>query len=440
MKSKRSDNVTADCTRIQVGGEPTSASAAVEHYLDRIAERDNTIRAWVHLDPELARAQARARDSEPPSSPLHGVPIGVKDIIDTADQPTSYGSDLWANHRPQRDAEVVERLRTAGAVILGKTSTTEFATYQSCATRNPHNPEHTPGGSSSGSAAAVADGQVPVALGTQTAGSVLRPGSYCGVFTLKPSYARWPFDGVLPVALSFDTVGAFARHPVWLGALDQSVARTGETMKLPATQRLRVGVLRPPWADRATPSASAALERFVKNLAGLTAQTADIEIPDALGALEDAHSLIMATEAADALDGHVRPERSGTVSDQLIRFLARGHAATPNEIQQARALFRETSRIVSREFDVFDVLVTLASTGEAPAGLGSTGDPVFNKLASVTGLPAVGLPIGTGSSGLPLGIQVIGPPHSDQALVRLATYLTDRAGLTARCPLPEEPR
>ncbi|WP_020101642.1 amidase [Mycobacterium sp. 360MFTsu5.1] len=417
---------------------PTTAAATVQRYLDRINLRDNLIHAWAHLDPELAHAQARARDAEPPRTALHGVPLGIKDIIDTADQPTAYGSELWAGHRPARDADVIARLRDAGAVILGKTATTEFATYRPCATRNPHNPGHTPGGSSSGSAAAVADGQVPIALGTQTAGSVLRPGAYCGVFTLKPTYGRWPFDGVLPVALSFDTVGAFARHPAWLGELDAVLTHRPGTATLPSTDRLRVGVLRPPWSDRATPSASIALERFISGLAELGAHVSDVELPWALNDLDAGHTLIMANEAAAALESRLRREGRGESSDQLAEFLATGAAATANDIQQARAVIQDCIRFVSAAMQHVDVLVTLAATGEAPKDLTSTGDPVFNKLASVTGLPAVGLPVDVGAAGLPLGVQLIAPPEADHALVRIATCLTDRAGLAARCALPEE--
>lgn len=419
---------------------PTTATATVQRYLDRITLRDSVIHAWAHLDPELAHAQARARDTQPPRTALHGVPIGVKDIIDTADQPTAYGSELWAGHRPVRDAEVIARLRDAGAVILGKTATTEFATYRPCATRNPHNPAHTPGGSSSGSAAAVADGQVPIALGTQTAGSVLRPGSYCGVFTLKPTYGRWPFDGVLPVALSFDTVGAFARHPAWLGELDAVLTHRPGATALPSTDRLRVGVLRPPWSGQAAPSAAIALERFVSGLAELGAHVTDIEVPSALGDLDAGHTLLMAAESATALEPRLRREGRAETSEQLAEFLAAGRAATPNDIQQARAVVQHCIRFTSEALQQVDVLVTLAATGEAPEGLASTGDPVFNKLASVTGLPAVGLPVDTGAAGLPLGVQVIAPAQAEHALVRVATYLTDRAGLTARCALPEEHR
>nr|WP_236147403.1 amidase [Mycolicibacterium sp. CH28] len=421
-------------------GSPPTATATLEHYLDRINQRDSLIQGWAHLDTELARKQARSRDEEPPRSALHGIPIGVKDIIDTGDQPTAYGSELWAGHRPERDAHVVARLREAGAIILGKTATTEFATYRPCATRNPHNPDHTPGGSSSGSAATVADGQVPVALGTQTAGSVLRPGSFCGVFTLKPTYGRWPFDGILPVALSFDTVGGFARHPVWLGVLDQVLAQRHTVETLPATDRLRVGVLRSPWNDRATPSAVAALGRFVAGVSALGASHVDIEVPDELADLDDAHTLIMAVEAATALSGRLDHDGRTPISDQLAEFLSVGRSTTSNDIQRARGVVQASVRFAAAAFRGVDVLVTLAATGEAPEGLASTGDPVFNKLASVTGLPAIGLPVGTGVAQLPLGVQVIGPPHTDHALVRVATHLTDRAGLTARCPLPEEQR
>ena len=414
-----------------------TAAATLQQYLDRIGLRDNAVRAWAHLDPELAHTQARALDTESPRTALHGVPIGVKDIIDTADQPTGYGSEMWAGHRPVRDADVIARLRDAGAVILGKTATTEFATYQPSVTRNPHNLEHTPGGSSSGSAAAVADGQVPIALGTQTAGSVLRPGSYCGVFTLKPTYHRWPFDGVLPVALSFDTVGAFARHPAWLGELDAVLTHRPGAASLPATDRLRVGVLRTPWSDRATPAAAAALDRFTAGLAELGAQVIDIDVPADLADLDGGHTLLMAAEAASALQPRLHGDGRG-ISNQLAAFLATGRAATPNAVQQARAVIQACTRFTTAALHRVDVLVTLAATGEAPHGLGSTGDPVFNKLASVTGLPAVGLPVGTGAAGLPLGVQIIGPPQADHALVRIATCLTDRAGLTARCALPEE--
>jgi amidase len=415
-----------------------SSRTAVERCLARITARDSVVRAWAFLDPDLARAQARDRDSEESRSVLHGIPIGVKDIIDTADQPTGYGSPIWEGQRPASDAAVIRRLRKAGAVIFGKTTTTEFATYCPSATRNPHNPAHSPGGSSSGSAAAVADGQVPLALGTQTAGSVLRPGAFCGVFTLKSTYARWPFDGVLPVALSFDTVGAFARHPVWLGALDHALAEPADSVMLPATGDLRVGVLRPPWADRATPTAAAMLENAARDLSWVAAHVVDVEVPAELAGLDSAHTLTMAVEAAAALAGMIRPSEHGQISGQLTRFLADGKSAAPRAIQHARSVLRSTRSFLDAAFREVDVLLTLAAPGEAPAGFSSTGDPVFNKLASIGGVPAVGLPTGTGANNLPLGIQLIGPLNTDQSLVRIATCLTDRFGLATICRVPKE--
>ncbi|CAM2961019.1 amidase [Prescottella defluvii] len=416
--------------------------SAVEHCLARITERDETIKAWAHLDPDLALEQASARDLEQRRSPLHGIPFGLKDIIETGDQPTGYGSELWTGHRPENDAEVVRRLRRGGAVILGKTTTTEFATYRPTETRNPHHLGHTPGGSSSGSAAAVADGQVPLALGTQTAGSVLRPGSFCGVFTLKPTYGRWPFDGVLPVALTFDTVGAFARHPAWLGAVDESLATDGTAPPPVATlaplRKLRVGVLRPPWEDRATPAAAVLLEEFVSCLRDVVADVVDVEVPSDLAALDDAHTLLMAAEASAALAERIHRPYPGRISEQLHLFLQTGRQAPASGIQHARTVLRRARAFVDRAFAEVDLLVTLAAPGEAPTIEAGTGDPVFNKLASVSGCPAVGLPAGRGVHGLPLGIQLVAPAHADQALVRVATCLTDRVGLAWRPGVSEE--
>ncbi|MGN0122141.1 MULTISPECIES: amidase [Rhodococcus] len=416
--------------------------SAVEHCLDRIAKRDHVVGAWAHLDPERASEQARTRDGEQRRSPLHGIPVGLKDIIETGDQPTGYGSSLWAGWQPAQDAEVVRRLRRDGAVILGKTTSTEFATYRPTATRNPHGLDRTPGGSSSGSAAAVADGQVPLALGTQTAGSVLRPGSFCGVFTLKPTYGRWPFDGVLPVALTFDTVGAFARHPAWLGAVDESLSTDGvatpRTTVLPALRNLRVGILRPPWADRATPAAAALLDEFAENLQGVVADVRDVPVPDELDALDRAHTLIMAVEASASLTDRIARPHVERVSEQLHRFLNEGRTAAPSEVQRAREVLRDVRTFVGQVFADVDVLVTLAAPGEAPPIESGTGDPVFNKLASIAGCPAVGLPAGRGFGGLPLGIQIIAPHHADQGLVRIATCLTDRVGLAHRFEVHDE--
>lgn len=421
--------------------QTVSSEQAVAEHLARIAARDAAVGAWAHLDPDLALEQARAADRVAARTPLHGRPVGLKDIIDTADQPTGYGSPAWTGFRPADDAVAVQRLRAAGAVIMGKTTTTEFATYKPTATRNPHNPAHTPGGSSSGSAAAVADGQVRLALGTQTAGSVNRPGSFCGVFTIKPSFGRWPFTGVLPVALSFDTLGAFARDPRDLAELDAVLADPapdGSATRdhaLPPLAELRIGLLRGPWFDRAEPAAADMLQRSADTLAGLVGSLIEVETPPELEQLQTAHADIQSLEAGWYLQQMIK--RSPTqVSDLLKGEIAHAHSLTADEQEFRRNALREAAIFAHLTLERYDVLVTLAAPGEAPATLESTGDPAFNRLASTAGLPAAGLPVGTGPHGLPLGLQLIGPRHGDRALLALVAALTFEHGLASVPPLP----
>jgi Asp-tRNA(Asn)/Glu-tRNA(Gln) amidotransferase A subunit family amidase len=418
-----------------------TSRAAVSGCLNRVAERDCEVRAWAHLDRHLALRYATEADQAEPVSPLHGVPVGLKDIIDTADQPTSYGSPAWIGHRPQRDAESVRRLRAAGAVIMGKTTTTEFATYQPTLTMNPHDQEHTPGGSSSGSAAAVADGQVQIALGTQTAGSVNRPGSFCGVFTLKPTYGRWPFAGVLPVALSFDTLGGFARDPRDLGRLDTVLSSPradgapARTRALPPLSELRVGVVRGPWFDRAEPAAADMLAWAAGQLGALAGEVRDVAVPAELAALQDAHADIQSLEAGWYLRDMIarNPDK---VSELLKGHIAAAQALDADQQQLCRAALRDARAFARDALSEVDVLITLAAPGEAPHSLESTGDPAFNRLASTAGLPAAGLPVGTGERGLPLGLQIIGPPHADRSLMELVITLTHDVGLAAVPALP----
>jgi len=418
-----------------------SSEEAMSGHLSRITTRDGMVGAWAHLDPDLALRHAAAADRTEPKSPLHGVSIGLKDIIDTADQPTAYGSPAWEGFQPVEDAVAVRRLRTAGAVIMGKTTTTEFATYKPTATRNPHNPEHTPGGSSSGSAAAVADGQVRLALGTQTAGSVNRPGSFCGVFTIKPSSGRWPFTGVLPVALTFDTLGGFARDPRDLAMLDAVLANplsttaSARTRRLPTLGDLRVGVLRGPWFDRAETAAVDMLQRSADFLASRVASIDEVEAPPQLDDLQTAHADIQSLEAGWYLQQMIGRDPA-KVSDKLKGEIAHARRLTADEQGSRRDALREASIFAHRTLEKYDVLVTLAAPGEAPRSLDSTGDPAFNRLASTAGLPAAGLPVGVGANGLPLGLQLIGPRHWDQPLIALVASLTFDHELTHIPELP----
>lgn len=407
----------------------------------RIAERDCEVRAWAHLNPELAMSYAVTADAEAPRSALHGVSVGLKDIIETGDQPTAYGSPIWTGHQPAQDAESVRRLREAGAVIMGKTTTTEFATYNPTLTMNPHNPGHTPGGSSSGSAAAVADGQVRIALGTQTAGSVNRPGSFCGVFTFKPTFDRWPFTGVLPVALTFDTLGGFARDPRDLVALDDVLANPrpeggrARHRELPEVGTLRIGVLRGPWWDRAEPAAAAALDEMAQRLSSVVASVRDVADSELLEHLQTSHAQMQNHEAHFFLRDMIAPEPQN-ISEALRRNLDDAAAMTADQVQFARAALRDARTFAAQALAEFDLLITLAAPGEAPQSLESTGDPAFNRLASTAGLPSAGIPIGKGPQGLPLGLQIIAPQDADQALMAFVVHLTHDLGVFSVPELP----
>jgi Asp-tRNA(Asn)/Glu-tRNA(Gln) amidotransferase A subunit family amidase len=414
----------------------TTALAAIEGFLDRIQRRDGDVAAWAFLDPESALATARARDAEwAASSPVHGWSVGLKDVIETSAMPTGYGSPIWKGHRPTDDASVVRALLSAGAIVLGKTTTTEFATFQPPATRNPHNLMHTPGGSSSGSAAAVADGQVRVAIGTQTAGSVVRPASYCGVFGFKPTYARWPLTGVQPLALSFDTLGAFARTMPDLLILDQVLAADAADTGLDrGSKGLRIGVLEQPGWDRAAPDARTTLHAVRDRLAEAQIAVHEIEPDSCFADLESAHTLTFLLEANYWLAPFMAPDPDG-VSGRLRASLDDAASASARDVQDARSVLRRAREMVGRWFDSFDLILTLSAPGEAPAGVDWTGDPVFNRLASTVGCPAISVPAGHGEAGLPLGVQFLAAPHGDRVLLHCVNELLP-VGQIGSVPVP----
>jgi Asp-tRNA(Asn)/Glu-tRNA(Gln) amidotransferase A subunit family amidase len=362
--------------------------------LRRIQEREHSIKAWVRLDPEPA---------------LDGLPLGVKDVIDTADLPTAYGSPALADRRPAQDAEVVRRLRAAGAVVLGKTTSTEFALYHPAATRNPHDLKRTPGGSSSGSAAAVADGMVPVALGTQTAGSVIRPASFCGVFGFKPTFGLLSTEGVLTLSPSLDTVGLFARTAADLRLL---AGLLGIEAEAPPP---RIGFLRTPrWAE-VDASARARIEATVAALS-----LEELELPARFDGLVEAQITIMESEVAK----HLGPLVSGLeISPGLAEFLARCAGWQPAAYDEAQRLANECRGRLDELFGRFDLLLTPAVRGVAPAGLDSTGDPLFCRTWTLLGTPAVAVPGLAGQNGLPLGIQLVGRPGADALVLAGAELL-----------------
>jgi Asp-tRNA(Asn)/Glu-tRNA(Gln) amidotransferase A subunit family amidase len=396
-----------------------SAVDAVNACAERIAAREADVQAWVDWDPEPALAEARERDAEPPRGSLHGLPVGVKDLIDTGDRPTQHGSPIFAGHRPAADAACVAALRAAGAVVLGKTQTTELAAYEPAPTRNPHDLEHTPGGSSSGSAAAVADGMVPVALGTQTAGSVVRPAAFCGVLGFKPTFGLVDRRGVGAQAPSLDTVGWFARHAgdleLLLDVLAPAIAPGG-----PPAQR--VAVMRTPHDDEADAEVHAAIAGARDALAAAGLELSELAWPAEFEGLTAAQMDVQAHEAALVL-GPLREQHSSLMSASLLALLEQGDAVAPAAYAAALARARSAWAALPHAFGGTDALLVPAVAGEAPPGLRSTGDPLFCRAWTLLGVPAVAVPAGRGAHGLPVGVQLVGRPGADRALIRLAGQL-----------------
>lgn len=392
-----------------------TVESVVRACLERIAEREATVGAWTFLDADAALAEARRLDAAGVSGALAGVPLGVKDLIDTVQYPTAYGSPIYAGHRPAWDAACVARARAAGALVLGKTVTTEFATYFPGKTANPHDPRATPGGSSSGSAAAVADGMVPLAYGTQTAASVIRPAAYCGVIGFKPSFGRIGRAGVKPLAESLDTIGVFARD-VADAALFASVL-TGRTSTIPATAGLpRIVLCRTPAAERAEAAALATLDAAASLLARKGANVVERALPEPFAGLYAAQTEIMAVEAAAALR-HEAACHAAQLSAPLRQLIASADAVAP-ERYDADLQLAERCRAA---FDPFlgdaDVLMTLSTLGEAPEGLAATGDPVCGRLWTLLGVPCLHLPFGVGPRSLPLGVQLVARRGDDERLL-----------------------
>jgi amidase len=407
-----------------------TAVGLTEACLERIAARDGEVRAWAHLDPEAALAQARACDARAPVGPLHGVPVGIKDIMDTADMPTEYGSPIYRDHRPATDAICVAKVRAAGGVVLGKTVSTEFAHRQpNIQTRNPHDPARTPGGSSSGSAAAVADFMVPLAFGTQTGGSIIRPASFCGVYGYKPTYDTIATAGVKPLAPGLDTVGTFARNLddiAWFGA----ALSNGEPSDIPAWSGAapRVGLTRGyEWSEAETATVEA-VETAAARLEEAGAKVTEVVLPNAFAGLADAQITIMRVEAAQALAWE-RANHSDRLSAPLRGLLDRGAGISVEVHDSAVTLARMCRARLDEAFAGNDVLLTASARGEAPVGLESTGDPVFNRNWTLLHVPCVTIPFGRGPNGMPVGVQLVARPGAHQRLLGAAKWIATRLGV-----------
>jgi Asp-tRNA(Asn)/Glu-tRNA(Gln) amidotransferase A subunit family amidase len=416
-----------------------SAEELVAACLARVREVDGQVQAWTFLDPDHALAQARAADEwrleGRPTGPLHGVPVGIKDIIDTGDMPTENGSVLHAGRAPSRDATVVARLRAAGAVIMGKTVTTEFATRTPGKTRNPHNPEHTPGGSSSGSAAAVAASMVPLALGSQTGGSTIRPASYCGVYGFKPTHGLISRHGMFRLSRTLDHVGLFARSVEDIALLggelagyDERDPDTRPRARLPLVEVAAeeppldpmFGFLKTPLWERTDADTKAAFAELVQALGD---RVEEVELlPSALEAW-DWHRTISDAEVALNLLPEWERGRDG-LSPSLRGRIERGRDVRALDYQLARSRVDPIHESFLELFQQrYDAILTPAAFGTAPAGLASTGDPAFCALWTLCGMPAISVPLMQGANGLPLGVQLVGPRDGDARLLRTARWL-----------------
>jgi Asp-tRNA(Asn)/Glu-tRNA(Gln) amidotransferase A subunit family amidase len=400
-----------------------TAEALVTAFLDRIAAREETVGAWQYLDRDQALMAARRRDGEAPRGPLHGIPIAVKDLIDTADMPTAYGSPIYRGHRPAADASCVALARVAGAIVLGKTVTTEFACFTPGKTANPHNPGHTPGGSSSGSAAAVADGMAPLAFGTQTAGSVIRPAAYCGVVGYKPTFGLINRAGVKPLADSLDTVGVMARTvadaALLVGVLTE---RPALRHVAPPSSPPRFGLYRTPMWAAAEPATAAALDAARAALERAGAAVAELAIAPEHQDLNAAQERIMGFELVRAL-AYERLEHSAELSPRLAQLLDFGLTIGADEYDRACAAAAAARERLAAFFGPCEAVLVPAAPGEAPAGLGATGDPVFNRMWTLLGVPCVTLPVRWGESGLPSGVQLVGRIGDDARLLAAALFL-----------------
>jgi Asp-tRNA(Asn)/Glu-tRNA(Gln) amidotransferase A subunit family amidase len=419
-----------------------TAEELVRGCLERIRQTEPLVQAWTFLDEEHALAQARSRDelkrSGQPIGPLHGIPVGIKDIIDTADMPTQNGTVLDEGRMAARDAAVVAKLRAAGAVILGKTVTTECAYFCPGKTRNPHNPDHTPGGSSSGSAAAVGASMVPLALGSQTAGSTIRPASFCGIYGFKPSHGLIPRTGILQLSRTLDHVGLFSRSLEDLALLAETLAGYEEgdpdtrprahvpfralAAEAPPLEPMFAFIKTPHW-----PRADAdAKEAFGELVEALGDRVEEVELVPSAEEAWDAQRLIMEAEMAANLERLWNAGRE-RLSPQLRALMERGRELKAVDYQRTLRRIRTMVEGFDELFmERYDAILTLPALGTAPKGLGATGDPAFCVPWTLLGMPAVTLPLMRGENGLPLGVQLVGRRDFDARLLRTARWLEEK--------------
>ncbi len=416
--------------------------ATVQDYVascsERVAALEPRIQAWEWFDPSRAMAEAEERAGGILQDlPLFGIPVGVKDIIATRGIPTRYGSRIFANNVPTHSAWIVRRLEALGGLVMGKTVTTEFAYRQPGKTRNPRNTAHTPGGSSSGSAAAVAAGFVPIAIGTQTLGSVIRPAAFCGVVGYKPSHGAISRTGIHPFSATLDTVGVFARSvadAAWFGTClmgpdprDESTLIRGLEKSLrvplePLAAAPRLAIVRTQKWPLASDAQKVHFDESITKLQAAGAMLREVNLPRLF---DDAWDNVMTILSRDAVKSFASIESRHRIrlSPHLIELLDRGHRVTPEQYTRARAKRDEYRRWLDGVFEKNDAIATIPALGEAPEGLSNTGDAVFCSLWTQAAMPAITIPSGFGPRGLPLGIQVVGRYREDEHALKVASWI-----------------
>ena len=421
-----------------------SSADLVEACFARIDELEDSIGAWAHLDRAAAMEQARAADDirfrGKPMGALHGLPVGIKDIIDTADYPTERGTVLHRGRRPERDATLVSLLKEAGAIILGKTVSTEMAVYAPGKTRNPHNPEHTPGGSSSGSAAAVAAAMVPLAVGTQTNGSVIRPASYCGVYGFKPSFARISRHGVMTQSPPLDTVGLFARSLEDLALIADVLMRfdaqdeamipvappgIGRVLEEEVPANPHFAFVRTPVWDQVGDMSKDGFRELIEAVNERQEKTVDIlDLPPSFDELHEDHRKVMEADLArNFADEYSRGKDD--LSAVLREMIERGQQVSDSDYDGALARQADYEALLQEILDEYDAILTPATPGPAPAGIEATGSPVMNTIWTFCGTPALNVPLLQSPEGLPFGVQVVGAKDDDARLFRSTGWLLD---------------
>ncbi len=417
----------SEASALLEAGKSTSVRL-VEDCLSRIEARDADVRAWAHLDREAAIAQARARDAEPRRGPLHGIPVGIKDIFDTHDMPTAYGSAIYRGFQPHADTAAVGLLRMAGAVILGKCVTTEFASPVPRETRNPHDRARSPGVSSSGSAAAVADYQVPLSLGSQTGGSTILPASFCGVVGYKASLTGIDRGGIRHLRPTLDTMGLFARTLDDIALLRSAlVGHTAPDAARRIEAHPRIGLCRSINWSQAEPATQAAFDLAAAALAKAGASIVDAEMPAVFDGIEASFRVISTVEGTRALGEEIA--RHSASLNHYIRAAheqARGNDQAAYDRAQQHAL--ACRRALAGMFQGCDVLITPSAAGEAVADLVSVSNSAFNRIWTLMHTPTLSLPVATGPNGMPIGIQVVGPAGGDDRTIAFARWIRDRLG------------